>query len=994
MSDQKELAFSIKILGKNGELSKLAEIEKSLKKARDQRAQLNAAYKQGLISENQLAKSTAELNLTVKALNKDKRDITRTVELETQQVKSQAGTYKSLDATLQLLKRSYKALTLEERKSAKGQELLKKIQKTDQTLKQFDNSIGQNQRNVGDYSGALQGLTGAFGSFGTQISSGIRQLQVINASIKTLTGSTEAATTATEAQTVAQTAMNTATNNGSKALRIFKIALASTGIGAIVVILGSLITALATTQEGIDAVTSVTRPLLAVFQRLLGFIQDVGLGVFRTLKEAIDNPRQALKDLGTAIVDNVINRFKALKVFAVALKDLFTGNFKEAAKGISDAALQVTTGVENATDKIGAAAKATAEATKAAIESGQQIDKLQKQIERQEINLAKTRESNLLKYNELKERANDQTRSDAERVKDLAAATNVLNQIAADDIKLIDLKIAKKKIENSLNDTDREAQLELANLEKERLAADTEAARKRATIASLRTGIVKRQIADEKKRQVEAQKATQKEVEELEKANQEIFKLGLELRDFRNDLRDEGIDKDKEAIVNKYEDEKLAIQQQIVSEQELSELKESFRAQAIQRNALLNDKLILLERAKTKELLAIEEGYQKESLENTKEINAKKIAEIDNALTLEALKLDNQRINGVLSEEEFQKKLLEVRKKYLNDKLVLIDQETAEGKIKYQELLNEIDELLKQEDPESEEGIGSFFKRLFSLSDEEKEKLKEQAIQIAGEINSAIFDLNQERRDAEFTRETRKNENEKNDAIQKLNEELESGLINEDLYRARLSKIEVAYEQDKLKREQENFEENKRLSKLQAVINGALAITNVLATSPGGPILKALEIAAVIATTALQIGVIDAQEFAEGGRVLSGERIPQSAKNIPTRASGDNVLAYVKTNEVVLNESQQAALGGDRTFAALGIQGFANGGLVQPFAPSPITISQGQGINGGMSEEQFAFLVSQVNKRIDAKFTKIGVLESDITSTQNKVAAYESETEF
>ena len=77
-------------------------------------------------------------------------------------------------------------------------------------------------------------------------------------------------------QREAMLASTAATTKSSKALRIFKIALASTGIGLILLALGSLVSFLTSTQEGIDKITSVTRPLQAIFQSLIGVFQKVG----------------------------------------------------------------------------------------------------------------------------------------------------------------------------------------------------------------------------------------------------------------------------------------------------------------------------------------------------------------------------------------------------------------------------------------------------------------------------------------------------------------------------------------------------------------------------------------------------------------------------------------------------------------------------------------------------------------------------------------------
>ena len=78
-----------------------------------------------------------------------------------------------------------------------------------------------------------------------------------------------------------------------------------------------------------DAITKVTRPLAALFDRLLGVIQELAFDAFDKLKEAINNPKQAFIDLGNAIKDNVIARFKSFFVFGESLSALFAGDFKK-----------------------------------------------------------------------------------------------------------------------------------------------------------------------------------------------------------------------------------------------------------------------------------------------------------------------------------------------------------------------------------------------------------------------------------------------------------------------------------------------------------------------------------------------------------------------------------------------------------------------------------------------------------------------------------------
>jgi hypothetical protein len=68
------------------------------------------------------------------------------------------NSYRALNAELVRLRNSYKDLTAEERQGAFGTRTIKRIQELDQELKDIDASLGQFQRNVGNYGQAFQGV--------------------------------------------------------------------------------------------------------------------------------------------------------------------------------------------------------------------------------------------------------------------------------------------------------------------------------------------------------------------------------------------------------------------------------------------------------------------------------------------------------------------------------------------------------------------------------------------------------------------------------------------------------------------------------------------------------------------------------------------------------------------------------------------------------------------------------------------------------------------
>ncbi len=116
--------------------------------------------------------------------------------------------------------------------------------------------------------------------------------------------------------------------------------------------------------------------------------------------------------------------------------------------------------------------------------------------------------------------------------------------------------------------------------------------------------------------------------------------------------------------------------------------------------------------------------------------------------------------------------------------------------------------------------------------------------------------------------------------------------------------------------------EYKAFAIAQSSIDTYRAATAALAEGGGfpfGEILAGITIAIGLANVAKIAG------FAEGG--ISGTRITKGMGKSIYRSNGDNMLATVRTGEVILNENQQAALGGARTFSAIGVPGFASGGI-------------------------------------------------------------------
>lgn len=212
----------------------------------------------------------------------------------------------------------------------------------------------------------------------------------------------------------------------------------------------------------------------------------------------------------------------------------------------------------------------------------------------------------------------------------------------------------------------------------------------------------------------------------------------------------------------------------------------------------------------------------------------------------------------------------------------------------------------------------------------------------------------------------------------------------------RLANSQSKAEDESIKREFEAKEkeaEIKRNKERQAVARKQLAlefaVASMKALSTSSTIYEGLIKEAIVAAEYFaSLAILNKQQFYAGGKV---ERLTDglinARPNVPATPNGDNVLAYVKPGEVILNEQQQNALGGARTFSAIGVPGFSSyGGSVQPPVFRSYT-STGNGSNGNTDLQDMKQLFTGLVQIIGNEAMKPVVLNPNaVTDHQNKIA--------
>lgn len=244
------------------------------------------------------------------------------------------------------------------------------------------------------------------------------------------------------------------------------------------------------------------------------------------------------------------------------------------------------------------------------------------------------------------------------------------------------------------------------------------------------------------------------------------------------------------------------------------------------------------------------------------------------------------------------------------------------------------------------------------------------------EIENAYWKLREQRIENSLKQTEKAITNNAETENQILKNRLDKGIDTEIQYAEKKAALDKKTADENYKAQKEAFEKKKKLAKNQIIIdwNVATAATWANVIGNGGSWQSALAKSLVIAAeSGLLLAAVDAQEFATGGKVMDRNR------NIPTKRNGDNVLTTLTVGEVVLNKQQQAALGGDSTFAAIGVPGFN--------APNPSLSGGSQAI--GINKKDLLAMGAVIVKGINNK--KVINLESESKLTRDRVANYESE---
>lgn len=169
---------------------------------------------------------------------------------------------------------------LEEAEESRNVAIKKNMTEAVQATDKYNQGLGTSQKQLKDAAKEQRELT-------DEVKNSIRNYKIFGVSINDIDAAFKKA--AASSKLLAR-----GIGTGTKALRVFKLALVSTGIGALVVAVGALVAKFTSTQRGIDKVSQVMSGLGAVVDVIIDRLSSLGT----TIIDVFNKPGQTLKRFG------------------------------------------------------------------------------------------------------------------------------------------------------------------------------------------------------------------------------------------------------------------------------------------------------------------------------------------------------------------------------------------------------------------------------------------------------------------------------------------------------------------------------------------------------------------------------------------------------------------------------------------------------------------------------------------------------------------------
>ncbi|SDE89205.1 hypothetical protein SAMN05216464_110209 [Mucilaginibacter pineti] len=331
----------------------------------------------------------------------------------------------------------------------------------------------------------------------------------------------------------------------------------------------------------------------------------------------------------------------------------------------------------------------------------------------------------------------------------------------------------------------------------------------------------------------------------------------------------------------------------------------------------------------TNSLAAAEKAYhdfQLKQIQDTANGLAKKIESQKNSYTEEQATLKRLYDNKLLSQEDYSKESQQLEEKYHIGLGEIVKRMDADELAKVQQQQKDLVDAQQQKDVIDKDQHNVDKALPWNKLEAEKQLITDKynfEIQKAAEAGKDTAEIRLQYEQA-ITDATKKNEQDRKDfavkaaqqisdkafsiignniksssdaKIRGLEQDKAAELSNKSLTATQRKAIEAKYQKQEAAEKVKAFKAEQKASILQAVVNGALAITK--ATSQAG-VLAPLVIPGIIASTAIQVATIAAQkapQYAKGGLHYQSDG---RGALLPGYSRTDNTNAYLRSGEAVV----------------------------------------------------------------------------------------------
>ncbi len=228
----------------------------------------------------------------------------------------------------------------------------------------------------------------------------------------------------------------TASTGLSGAMKVLKLALVSTGIGAIVVVLGALVSYFMKTKRGSDELSQALKAFGAVISVLIDRASAFGEAIIA----AFQNPKEAIADAWEFIESQFVNRFTAIPLVIEKAWNLIKSIFNDqsmldASKEFLSATTQLGTGFDaNQQKKVAGYFKGIGEEMSKEAAEAYNLQKRLNELDQKEIEMSVSIAERRAKIQELLAASKEENRSKAEQIRLMEEAKRLIKEVGKEEV--------------------------------------------------------------------------------------------------------------------------------------------------------------------------------------------------------------------------------------------------------------------------------------------------------------------------------------------------------------------------------------------------------------------------------------------------------------------------------------------------------------------------------------------------------------------------------